>query len=395
VRVIFLVSIAISGFGLLLYFILWIVVPEARTTAERIEMRGEPVTVSNIEKSVSDEIHELKDKFKGYASRARTTYRIEKDEFTSRHGDQVRNGLSGLARFILRVFLIFLGIVILFIGIVLTVVYLSILLKFPVVAVMDQAGMQAFPLYALIDRIFASDADIRTFVTGLLVIFGIPLLLMLWGGIRLIFNIPRVRFLAGVAALAWVCAFIITLLFGLKVANSFRYPGEFSKGSALSLDGTDTLHVVAEKHLPADDRWERSGVFYFPEIRMALSNDIDIIRGIPLIKFKPGNDSTARVNILTTAKGASRNEANENAEKVSYRWQEKQDTLVLSDSFILPDDEKWRKQEVRVEVELPAGTAVTIDKHLYPLLGYHKNISYRDPVGTLYIMNNEGLGRKD
>jgi hypothetical protein len=163
----------------------------------------------------------------------------------------------------------------------------------------------------------------------------------------------------------------------------------------LKISKSDTLHVVAEQHLPQDADWERSGVFFFPEMRMALSNDRDIIRGIPLIKFKPGNDSVARVIILTTAKGAFRNEANENAEKVSYQWQEKQDTLVLSDSFVLPDDEKWRKQEVRVEVELPAGTTVTIDKHLQPLLGYHKNISYRDRIGTMYIMNNEGLVRAD
>jgi hypothetical protein len=128
-------------------------------------------------------------------------------------------------------------------------------------------------------------------------------------------------------------------------------------------------------------------------MRMALSNDKDIIRGIPLIKFRPSHDSIARIVILTTAKGAFRNEANENAEKVTYDWQEKQDTLVLSDSFILPDEEKWRKQEVRVEVQLPPGTTVNIDKHLHPMLGYHKNISQHDRIGTMYIMNNEGLVR--
>jgi len=77
-RLIFIVSIFISGTGLLVYLILWLVVPEARTAAEKTRKRGEPVTVSNIEKSVSDEMHELKDKFKGYASKARTTYRERK-----------------------------------------------------------------------------------------------------------------------------------------------------------------------------------------------------------------------------------------------------------------------------------------------------------------------------
>ena len=46
-----------SGFGLLLYIILWIVVPSARTTAEKLQMRGKPVTLSNIENFVREEAH--------------------------------------------------------------------------------------------------------------------------------------------------------------------------------------------------------------------------------------------------------------------------------------------------------------------------------------------------
>jgi phage shock protein PspC (stress-responsive transcriptional regulator) len=394
VRIIFLVSIAVSGFGLLVYLILWIVVPEARTTAERLEMRGEPVTVSNIERNFKDEVHDLNDRVKDFASKTKSTFRKEKAEFKTRHGDNIRNGLSDVGRVFLRIFLVCIGIIILFIGIALSVVYLSILFKFPVIAVMDHAGMHSFPLYSIIDRVFASDTDIRTFVTGLMVLLGIPLIMMLWGGIRLIFNLPRVRFLAGLAGFAWVSAFIITLIFGFKVANSFHNPGEFTRESVLQLVKTDTLHVLAEKHLPADFRWEKSGVFYFHEIRMAVTSENDTIRGIPLIKFKPSKDSLARIIIITSAKGAFKNDAIENAEKINYSWKQKHDTLVLSDSFILPDDEKWRKQEVRVEVELPEGTAVTIEENVHPFLGYHKYIKDEDRIGTLYYMNNEGLVKR-
>jgi hypothetical protein len=40
-----------SGTGVLAYIILWIVVPAAVTTSEKLEMTGEPVNISNIEKS--------------------------------------------------------------------------------------------------------------------------------------------------------------------------------------------------------------------------------------------------------------------------------------------------------------------------------------------------------
>ena len=47
-----LVLLVFAGFGtgLLAYIILWAVTPEAVTTSERLEMKGEPINISNIEK---------------------------------------------------------------------------------------------------------------------------------------------------------------------------------------------------------------------------------------------------------------------------------------------------------------------------------------------------------
>jgi phage shock protein PspC (stress-responsive transcriptional regulator) len=38
------------GFGFLLYIILWIIIPEAKSTSEKLEMTGEAVNVENIKK---------------------------------------------------------------------------------------------------------------------------------------------------------------------------------------------------------------------------------------------------------------------------------------------------------------------------------------------------------
>ncbi len=54
-RILFVVTVFLGGAGILLYLILWIVIPEARTTAQKLEMRGEPVNVSNIGKKVKEE----------------------------------------------------------------------------------------------------------------------------------------------------------------------------------------------------------------------------------------------------------------------------------------------------------------------------------------------------
>jgi len=44
-----------GGLGILIYLILYIVLPEARTTAQKIEMKGDPVNIHNIKESVKRE----------------------------------------------------------------------------------------------------------------------------------------------------------------------------------------------------------------------------------------------------------------------------------------------------------------------------------------------------
>ena len=64
VRVIFIVLSLPGGLGILIYLVLWIVLPEARTTAQKIEMKGEPVNIHNIKDSVKDEFENVKKNMK-------------------------------------------------------------------------------------------------------------------------------------------------------------------------------------------------------------------------------------------------------------------------------------------------------------------------------------------
>jgi phage shock protein PspC (stress-responsive transcriptional regulator) len=64
VRVILALLFLVFGIGLLIYLILWIVVPEAKTTAQKLEMRGDTVNASNIGKFVKDEFESVKKSFR-------------------------------------------------------------------------------------------------------------------------------------------------------------------------------------------------------------------------------------------------------------------------------------------------------------------------------------------
>lgn len=64
IRIIFVILFLAGGFGILIYLVLWVVLPEARTTAQKLEMRGDPVNIENIKESVKREFDTVKKKMK-------------------------------------------------------------------------------------------------------------------------------------------------------------------------------------------------------------------------------------------------------------------------------------------------------------------------------------------
>jgi len=62
VRIAFVLFTMLGGSGVLIYFILWAIIPPARTVSDRLEMMGEPTNVNNIARMVKEELEEFSDK---------------------------------------------------------------------------------------------------------------------------------------------------------------------------------------------------------------------------------------------------------------------------------------------------------------------------------------------
>ncbi len=71
IRLLF-VLLFVSGISPLIYIILMIIIPKAKTTAERKEMRGEPIDIDTIAQSIEDEFNNLTDQFKGFRDSFKT-----------------------------------------------------------------------------------------------------------------------------------------------------------------------------------------------------------------------------------------------------------------------------------------------------------------------------------
>jgi phage shock protein PspC (stress-responsive transcriptional regulator) len=63
-RIIFIALILAGGVGVMVYLILYIVLPEAKTTAQKIEMKGEPVNIHNIKEAVKNEFDSVRKNMK-------------------------------------------------------------------------------------------------------------------------------------------------------------------------------------------------------------------------------------------------------------------------------------------------------------------------------------------
>lgn len=63
IRILFIVLFFSGGSGVLVYLILWLIMPEAHSAKDRLSMRGEPINVNNIARMVEQEIDELSEHF--------------------------------------------------------------------------------------------------------------------------------------------------------------------------------------------------------------------------------------------------------------------------------------------------------------------------------------------
>ncbi len=92
VRILFVLFFLFGGSGVLLYIVLWAFMPVASSRADRMAMRGEEPTLQNFKKSFEDEIENYRHGF----TRAKG--------FVSKSSQVIGSGVSGIFRFIGKVF---------------------------------------------------------------------------------------------------------------------------------------------------------------------------------------------------------------------------------------------------------------------------------------------------
>lgn len=335
------------GSGIFAYIILWIVTPEAQTTSEKLEMTGEAVNISNIEKKVREEFENVSEKIKN----------ADYDKY----GNQIKKGANkvgnSLGNFILSIFQIiakFIGIILIITGLVTLVLLLIGVFTLGTNSFID------FPWQGFIETGNFTDYPIWSF--GLLMFFavGIPFFFLTLLGFKLLApNTKSIGSIAKYTLLAiWLIAIVLAISLGIKQASAFAMDGRVVQKETLNLTLKDTL-LIKFKHNDyfAKDIYDRSE---FKITTDSTNNDI-IYSNEVRFRIKKSNENYSYIQIEKEAKGKSFSEAREKANQIRYQYKIIGNQLIF-DNYLLTDlKNKFRNQEVEITLFLTEGTLFKVD----------------------------------
>ncbi|WP_348810600.1 PspC domain-containing protein [Flavobacterium maritimum] len=335
------------GTGILAYIILWIVTPEAITTSEKLEMTGEPVNISNIEKKVREEFENVSGKIKN----------ADYDKF----GNQIKTGAgkigSSFGDFIMTVFKIFAK----FLGVILIISGFFVLISLLIgVFTLGSSDFIDVPWQSFIEAGNFTDYPIWSF--GLLMFFavGIPFFFLILLGFKLLTpNLKSIGNIAKYTLLAlWIIAIAILISIGVKQASEVAYEGKTVQKETINLKPNDTLKIKFRYNeyytKDIDDRESFKFVQDSANNQLIYSNNVRF-------QVLHTDEKMPFVQIEKLARGKSFQDAKQRAEKIKYAIKIEGNQLILDNYLLTEMSNKFRDQEVEIFLYLPEGTLLKPD----------------------------------
>jgi len=304
VRLAFILAVVLFGSGILLYIILWIVMPEAVTTTEKLQMRGERVTISNIERSLREEIQNLRQRLGG---KDNGSPGVRPSSPGPTFAETILKGVGEVFRFVWRIVVVVLGLMLTLLGLMLAIALLAISLGWgEALGEVNGELLMSFPDMARL--LFGGTVSVVYLQITLLLLFGAPVIAMIYNGVRMAFRIEPVRYLGLTLFNVWIIALILTAYFGFKFGNHFRSEDRVRTGYQLRPTAGDSLVIAFE----ADDAnvklLGKQRYNLFDEFRI-IPDGKDSLNFLPNIYCNESEDSLYHVRVSLVSRGKSRQEA--------------------------------------------------------------------------------------
>ena len=345
VRVLFLLFTFAGGLGIFIYIVMWLILPEARSITDRMQMQGEAVTLSNIESNI-------KKNQEGRAQEESPAAKILMAPF--RLIGVLLQGLGKVLGPLLELLRVAIGVLVIMIGIIFVFSVLVAggaalgMLSTHTFALpwIDHADMN-MPVEAF-SRAFPGWVVVAAFVSALIPSVYIALL-----GISIIAK--RIVFGPAVGWSMFVMFFVSVILLGVgipKIVYAFKQHGEYQ---------------VVTTYTPVGKR----ALLKVNEIGMDDFDGADLT-----LKGYKGKDFKLEQNFK--AQGATRQKAIENAQMVNYHVASQDSVLTFDSNITFKPDAIYRGQEVELVLYIPYDYPFTMDRGISHLITQYVDQEYMD-----------------
>ncbi|AXG70417.1 DNA-binding transcriptional activator PspC [Kordia sp. SMS9] len=356
------VLIVFAGVGspIFVYFILWIIIPKATTTSEKLAMAGKPANISNIEKKIKEGLDDVQE----------TINDINFEQV----GQKAKSGASSFFDSIGHIITTFIKVFGKFFGVIFIIAAASILISLILSAL--GISMFDFDIFQGEESIYYEDLGILNqtppWVLGLLalLVVGIPALVLFIFGIKiLVKNSKSIGTSAKIGLVVlWIGACLGVAYIASSAALHQNIEATVSTKEQLSIVKNDTINVKMVKNEDFDGRFQRYDHDY--NVEYDENGNIVLYSRSVRLTVKPTENDNARLRVSKNASGVSYQNARQRAQGIEYNYNFDGKTLRLDGFFLFDEEDKYNNQKVEVVLYLPEGAIIYADKNTK---SFHRN----------------------
>jgi len=343
-----------------LYIILWIVLPEAKTASEKLEMRGEKIDLESIKNTIKSDLEGFRQKATVVGGEIKQRAEEFGNEMKDRSGS-IRKDISSVnipSRGIGHAIGVLFKAFFLFISVIVTFALVTALIG----VLFGGAGLLPLKNY------FIQGFWQNIMVWGVAILFLLlPVIgILTWLIRRIIGARSRNNYLGYTFGSLWVIGLICLIFLAASVGRHFSTPSSVHDEIELTppANGKLTVKIDDSKPYYIDEsgdwmgmNWRHRGPFF------NLTEDsvtLNTVR-IDVIKSK---DSSWHLERVKSSLGNNTSEARNLASQINFPIEQRDSILALSRGFIITPNQLFRNQKVLLVIEMPVGKKILMKRNL-------------------------------
>ncbi len=382
IRLAFVALVFLKGAGVLIYLILWIVVPKARTTAERLQMRGKPVNLTTIKNSVNEEYEKTR-------AGIESTVKSPAAERTRNSLENLMRAVGLIAVAVFKFFIGAIGIFFLIIGSIFLAVFIMFILGFT--NLFGHVQLWNGVNFPDVGSFFANSGHYYMVVIALIVLVIIPIFALIYGGIKILFDVrTKHPVLRAFLLTAWILALILFIT--LVIVNVPNSPIEASGSqSDVIKTGKYPQMVIDVRDNTADKRIINYRVLGY---RFDYSKWDEDLYYKPALSIGKSEDDQVHLTIEKQIKNVDPENSERYFDRIRYSWDQTDSALYLDEYYNTDEEDFWLFSKVNINLRIPEGKQITLAQKTCDILSPDQQKLYcreNSVVDKKCLISEEGV----